>query len=203
METELCALAGREGSRDDMTECLGELAADDVDAVAMGADPCSSAGREVTRDDKYVRSSLLIRNKNVQDPFFFVFVNTFLKISADFTTMVAAFFATGFVLSVAVVTFAFLGARSFARIERSEAFRLHVPSIMSAGFSPGLALGDITIESDIPTAAGVRRREMRRDGLNARGKLVTKKQNARLCRWQWRVSIAEVGSDGERDEEHE
>ena len=50
-------------------------------------------------------------------------------------------------LAVIIIVFAFLGARSFASIERSEGFRLHVPPIMSAGFLPGLALGDIRLES--------------------------------------------------------
>jgi hypothetical protein len=76
-----------------------------------------------------------------------------------------------------------------------------VPSIISAGFSPGLALGNITIESIIPTAAGVQRRETWHDGLNVRGKLVMKEQNACCHRWWWQVSIAEVRSDGERDKD--
>ena len=50
-------------------------------------------------------------------------------------------------LAVIIIVFAFLGARSFASIERSEGFRLRVPLIMSAGFSPGLALGDIRLKS--------------------------------------------------------
>ena len=48
----------------------------------------------------------------------------------------------------------------------------------------------------IPTAVGVRRH----DDLNARGKLVGKGRNVRVRRRRWRVSIAEVRLDGERDE---
>ena len=50
-------------------------------------------------------------------------------------------------LAVVIIVFAFLGAKSFASIERSEGFHLRVPLIMSTGFSPGLALGDIRLES--------------------------------------------------------
>ena len=50
-------------------------------------------------------------------------------------------------LAVVIIVFAFLGAKSFASIERSEGFHLCVPLIMSTGFSPGLALGDIRLES--------------------------------------------------------
>ena len=50
-------------------------------------------------------------------------------------------------LAVVIIVFTFLGARSFASIERSEGFCLCVPLIMSAGFLPGLALGNIRLES--------------------------------------------------------
>jgi hypothetical protein len=64
--------------------------------------------------------------------------------TVDFTTVVVVFFVTGFFLPV----FIFLGpaaARSFASIERSEAFHFRVPSIMSVGSSPGLELGGIGV----------------------------------------------------------
>jgi hypothetical protein len=63
----------------------------------------------------------------------------------DFTTVVVVFFDIGFFLpALLIVSRAFLdsaAARSFASIKRSVAFRLRVPSTMSAGFSPGLELG--------------------------------------------------------------
>ena len=66
----------------------------------------------------------------------------------DFTTVVVVFL-TGFFLPAANVAFNFFGprpARPVASIERSEAFRLRVPSMMSAGFSPGLvALGGMGV----------------------------------------------------------
>ena len=122
-----------------MTECLNELAAEALDAVAMEAEPCTSSGPgwEVTRGDVYVKS-FSIRNENLQDVFFFG-VNAFFKKSADLATIVAD----------AAVTFAFLGltgAGLLESIERSEAFRLRVPSIISAGFSPGLAVEGIRVE---------------------------------------------------------
>ena len=48
----------------------------------------------------------------------------------------------------------------------------------------------------IPAATSVRRH----DDLTRGDKLVAKGQNVRVYRWWWRVSIAEVGSDDERDE---
>jgi hypothetical protein len=58
----------------------------------------------------------------------------------DFTTVVVVLFVTGFFLPADAVALAFLVPRSFARIERSEAFLFRAPSTMSAGFSPGLVL---------------------------------------------------------------
>lgn len=66
------------------------------------------------------------------------------------------FFVTGLFLPVDVVSFAFLrptAARSFARIERSEALRLRAPLTMSAGFSPGLVLGGIGVVVGLENAA--------------------------------------------------
>jgi hypothetical protein len=61
----------------------------------------------------------------------------------DFTTVVVVFLVTGFFLPVTIVALTFLGPTGAASIECSEAFRLRAPSIMSAGFSPGLVLEDI------------------------------------------------------------
>jgi len=82
----------------------------------------------------------------LQDLLFFGFTNT-----ADFATIVAAFFAMGCFLLV-VVVFNFLGVRSFVSIEHSEGFCLHMPLIMSAGFSLGLELVDIQVKSGLKVA---------------------------------------------------
>lgn len=109
-------------------EHLGEFAAKDLDAVAMEVERRTLVGSG-SRDDRCVRSSLI--HDGVQHLLFF-----------DFATIVSALFA-GVFLPAGAVTFAFLGSTgigSFASAERSEAFRLRGPSIMSAGFSPGRVL---------------------------------------------------------------
>jgi|SRR5882724_52981 len=74
-------------------------------------------------------------------------MNAFFKNSTEFATIVVAFLTIGFSLPVAVVIFTFLRATSYVRVKHSEAFYLHVPSIMSVELSPALALGDIRVES--------------------------------------------------------
>ena len=70
-------------------------------------------------------------------------MNAFFKDSADFVTIVTAFFRTGFFLFVTVATCAFFDSmwvRSFEWVKHSEAFCFWVPSMISAEFSPGQVL---------------------------------------------------------------
>ena len=53
------------------------------------------------------------------------------------------FLVTGFFLPVTIVALVFLGPTGAVSIECSKAFYLCVPSIMLAGFSPGLVLEGI------------------------------------------------------------
>ena len=77
-------------------------------------------------------------------------MNAFFKDSANFVTIVTAFFRTGFFLFVTVATCAFFDSmwvRSFEWVKHSEAFCFRVPLMISAEFSPGQALGGIREEA--------------------------------------------------------